>query len=278
MRFRSFVSRALTRILPLSFSPLGAQNTRSYAWLELLNPAETFGDIMIDYPYVECTSASIQALRLFLRRCPGHRTAAINRAISDGAYFILKSQRPDGSWYGSWGVCFTYGAWFGILGLVSAGMTWNGTCALKRAVDFLLRRQNADGGWGESYLSCQDKVYSRLEGGRSHAVNTAWAMLALLACGQAERDAAPLHAAARCLLRLQGRDGDWPQQSVSGVFNRNCMVRGCGCVRAARGLTWCADHVRKLPERVPALGAGGVQERDAGLGGVDRDACAKSTA
>lgn len=23
-------------------------------------------------------------------------------------------QRPDGSWYGSWGICFTYGTWFGI--------------------------------------------------------------------------------------------------------------------------------------------------------------------
>ncbi|TQD85286.1 hypothetical protein C1H46_029205 [Malus baccata] len=39
--------------------------TRSYEWLELINPAETFGDIVIDYPYVECTSAAIQALALF---------------------------------------------------------------------------------------------------------------------------------------------------------------------------------------------------------------------
>ena len=30
-------------------------------------------------------------------------------------------QRPDGSWYGSWGVCFTYGTWFGIEGLIGAG-------------------------------------------------------------------------------------------------------------------------------------------------------------
>jgi cycloartenol synthase len=31
-------------------------------WVEFINPAETFGDIMIDYPYVECSSASLQAL------------------------------------------------------------------------------------------------------------------------------------------------------------------------------------------------------------------------
>ena len=39
-------------------------------------------------------------------------------------HFILKTdhccsiQRPDGSWYGSWGVCFTYGTWFGIEALM----------------------------------------------------------------------------------------------------------------------------------------------------------------
>ncbi|KAF5738511.1 cycloartenol synthase 2-like isoform X2 [Tripterygium wilfordii] len=31
--------------------------TRSYAWLEMINSAESFADIMIDYQYVECTSA-----------------------------------------------------------------------------------------------------------------------------------------------------------------------------------------------------------------------------
>jgi cycloartenol synthase len=201
------------------------ENTRSYAWLELLNPAETFGDIMIDYTYVECTSASIQALRMFARRHPEHRTEAVAKAISDGVHFILRTQRPDGSWYGSWGVCFTYGAWFGLTGLAAAGVTYNGNHAMKRGVAFLLERQNPDGGWGESYLACQDKVYSPLPDGESHAVNTAWALLALLATGQAGRDAAPLHAAARCLLRAQMPAGDWPQQHISGVFNRNCMVR-----------------------------------------------------
>ena len=35
--------------------------------MELLNPAEVFGDIMVDYTYVECTSAVMQALRHFFR-------------------------------------------------------------------------------------------------------------------------------------------------------------------------------------------------------------------
>ena len=42
--------------------------------------------------------------------------------------------------------------------------------------------QREDGGWGESYLSCQDKVYSQLDG-PSHVVNTAWAMITLMLAG-----------------------------------------------------------------------------------------------
>ncbi|XP_039078069.1 lanosterol synthase isoform X2 [Hyaena hyaena] len=45
--------------------------------LELLNPSEVFGDIMIDYTYVECTSAVMQALKLFHERFPDHRAREI---------------------------------------------------------------------------------------------------------------------------------------------------------------------------------------------------------
>jgi cycloartenol synthase len=74
------------------------ENTRSYAWLERINPAETFGDIMIDYDYVECSSACITALAAFRKRHPQHRTKRIAKAISRGKRFLLSIQRPDGSW------------------------------------------------------------------------------------------------------------------------------------------------------------------------------------
>jgi hypothetical protein len=192
--------------------------------LESINPAETFGDIMIDYPYVECSSASIQALGKFHARFPKHRSAQIEASMRKGRNFLLSIQRPDGSWYGSWAVCFTYGTWFGVKGLIATGSTFSTCPALRRAVKFLLSKQMPCGGWGESYLSSQTKQYVQLAGGQPHVVNTAWAMLALAASGQAARDAEPLHRAARSLMRMQCSDGDWPQQTIMGMFNNNCMI------------------------------------------------------
>lgn len=60
--------------------------------------------------------------------------------------------------------------------------------------------------------------------GPSHVVNTAWAMIALLATDAQTAHAAALHRGAAYLMRRQEAGGDWPQQHISGVFNRNCMI------------------------------------------------------
>jgi squalene/oxidosqualene cyclase-like protein len=97
------------------------ERTRGPAWLERLNPSDCFADIMIDPSYVECTSACVQALSAFRARYPGVREDAIGGAIARGRDFLRATQRPDGSWEGSWGICFTYGTWFGTWGTPRGG-------------------------------------------------------------------------------------------------------------------------------------------------------------
>ncbi|MBI4704453.1 MAG: terpene cyclase/mutase family protein [Deltaproteobacteria bacterium] len=199
------------------------ERQRGGRWLERLNPSQVFGDIMVDYPYVECTSACVQALGAargwLAERGRSDLTAGLDAAVRRGARFIRGRQRSDGSWEGSWGVCFTYGTWFGVWGLRASGCVPSDP-AIERACRFLQAHQASDGGWGEDGTSCAERRY--VPARQSHPVNTAWALLALVRAGRERSEAADR--AARFLLDSQLPEGDWPQPAMVGVFNKTALI------------------------------------------------------
>lgn len=199
------------------------EGTRGSFWLEKLNPSRIFSEIMVEYAYVECTSATMQGLKAFTKQYPEYRKTEIEAAIQRGKEFIKSKQRQDGSWYGSWGVCFTYGTWFGIDGLLVADeadySNGNPSKYIQKACEFLVSKQREDGSWGESYRSCVEMEYVEHEDGQ--IINTAWAMLGLLSAKYPDQKV--IEKGLRFLISRQDAFGDWPQEGISGVFNKNCM-------------------------------------------------------
>ncbi|CAL8584248.1 Lanosterol synthase (Oxidosqualene--lanosterol cyclase) [Xanthoria parietina] len=194
---------------------------RGSQYLEYLNAAEVFGRIMIEYDYPECTTAVVTALAMFSRTYDAsYRQAEIEATISKAVAWILKDQRKDGSWYGSWGICFTYAGMFALESLASVGRYCSNDDRVALACQFFLDRQMADGGWGESYKSCTDGVYTQHE--KSQVVQTCWVIIALLEAQYPERE--PIEKAVRMVMRRQQQDGSWKQEAIEGVFNKSCMI------------------------------------------------------
>jgi len=124
---------------------------RGGEWLELLNAAEVFGRIMVEYDYPECTTAIITALCLFRKHWPDYRADDIEAFLRRAFAYIKAAQRPDGGWYGSWGICFTYAGMFALESLASNGETYEKSEYSRKGCDFLVSKQREDGGWSESY-------------------------------------------------------------------------------------------------------------------------------
>ncbi|KAJ7268763.1 terpene synthase [Mycena haematopus] len=193
---------------------------RAPKMLESLNAAEVFGNTMVEITYTECTTSVITALRIFQQYYPEYRKKEINRTVAKAITYLHGQQRPDGSWYGSWGICFTYATMFALESLALVGETYASSARVKRACEFLLSKQMSDGGWGESWKSCEEETYVHHE--KSQVVQTSWAAMALMYARYPYT--APIKRAVSLVRSRQLPDGQWPQEAVEGIFNKTCTI------------------------------------------------------
>ncbi|MGH9172128.1 MAG: squalene--hopene cyclase [Acidimicrobiales bacterium] len=158
-----------------------------------------FGEL-IDPPSADVTAHVIEML------------AALGRPVDRAVEWLLRSQEPDGSWFGRWGANYVYGTGAAVPALVAAGIPF-GHPAVRLAVAWLRNHQNADGGWGEDLRSYTDSSYAGR--GPSTASQTSWALLALLAAG--ERSSGAVSSGVEWLVEAQAPNGSWDEPWFTGT-------------------------------------------------------------
>jgi squalene-hopene/tetraprenyl-beta-curcumene cyclase len=141
-----------------------------------------------------------------------HGYAQDHPAVRAAAAYLERRQDPSGTWYGRWGCNYIYGTWLALRGLAQAGEDLSAE-PYRRAVEWLCRRQNPDGGWGELPLSYDEPDKKGV--GPSTPSQTAWALLALFAAGDFSSDA--VWRGLEFLLRTQQYDGSWTDEHWTGT-------------------------------------------------------------
>ncbi|MBV8223341.1 MAG: squalene--hopene cyclase [Candidatus Eremiobacteraeota bacterium] len=172
-------------------------------------PFADFG-AMIDPPSEDVTAHVLEML------------GALDRDVADpmvrsGLSYLQRTQRPDGSWFGRWGVNYVYGTWCSIYGL-SALRTGNDM--IERGAQWLAGTQNPDGGWGETCQSYVDPSFAGV--GRSTASQTAWAVMGLERSGWSGHGA---YQRGLDYLRERQEGGTWPEPEHTGTgFPRDFYI------------------------------------------------------
>jgi squalene-hopene/tetraprenyl-beta-curcumene cyclase len=163
---------------------------------------------LLDPPTEDVTARCVSMLAQIDETAP--KSAALARAVD----YLRRTQMEEGSWYGRWGMNYIYGTWSVLCALNAAGVD-PASPELRRAVAWLVRIQNPDGGWGEDGASYK-LDYRGYERAPSTASQTAWALLGLMAAGEVDHPA--VKRGIDYLARTQGDDGFWnePRYTATG--------------------------------------------------------------
>ncbi|WP_404360194.1 squalene--hopene cyclase [Methylotuvimicrobium sp. KM1] len=156
---------------------------------------------LLDPPTVDVTA---RCAMLIARVAKGHEEyrPALQRTID----YIRSEQEADGSWFGRWGTNYIYGTWSVLLGLEQTDVPKTDPMYVN-AAKWLKSVQREDGGWGEDNFSYHDEQNFRGKYRFSTAFQTAWAVIGLIAAGEAHSP--EVKAGVEFLMKTQLTDGSW---------------------------------------------------------------------
>lgn len=176
-------------------------------WLNYIPYADL--KAMIDPNTADVTA---RVLEMVGRCCLTLPQSSLQRALD----YLKREQEPEGCWFGRWGVNYIYGT-SGVLAALALVAPQAYRTEIQRGAAWLVSCQNTDGGWGETCRSYNDPA---LKGqGDSTASQTAWALIGLMAAGEAtgELVIAPIERGVEYLLATQRSDGTWNEYFFTGT-------------------------------------------------------------
>ncbi|MBW4634475.1 MAG: squalene--hopene cyclase [Iphinoe sp. HA4291-MV1] len=204
------IARAVNWIASMQCQPGGwaaFDKDNNQDWLNQL----PYGDLkaMIDPNTADVTARVLEMLGI------GHLLIE-TRNLEQSINYLIREQETEGCWFGRWGVNYIYGT-SGVLCALSLIAPEKTGLSIERGAAWLVGCQNSDGGWGETCYSYNDPA---LKGqGPSTASQTAWAILGLIAAGQATgKFAKPaIEKGISYLLETQQSDGTWYEADFTGT-------------------------------------------------------------
>ena len=162
---------------------------------------------MLDPPTEDVTGRCVSMLAQL------GETTETSPAMKRAVDYLIARQLPEGSWYGRWGLNYIYGTWSVVCALNAAGIDHQAP-VMRKAVSWLLSIQNPDGGWGEDASSYR-LDYKGYEAAPSTSSQTAWALLALMAAGEAGHPA--VRKGVAYLAQTQNDEGEWDESRYTAT-------------------------------------------------------------
>ncbi|KPF79096.1 squalene--hopene cyclase [alpha proteobacterium AAP81b] len=219
------VVMALDRAAPLGAKPYAEAIDRGVEWTVGLQSrnggwgafdADNSDDYLNNIPFADhgalldppTVDVSARCISMLAQRGEPKDSPRMQAALG----YILGDQLADGSWFGRWGVNYIYGTWSALCALNAAGLGAEAE-PMRRAVTWLETIQNPDGGWGED---CDSYAldYAGHRPAASRASQTAWALLGLMAAGEA--DSAAVARGIAWLQANQDDHGEWAEEDYTG--------------------------------------------------------------